>query len=168
MKMKETTTRGQARKDDRPREGRLWEVIDKNQIEGCKGYWRASQLEYCGAGWTGANATCAEGVRAVRRRGSNCAICAKQSLVRGTRSSRHGSHLDRFALRAKSPSLIGTALYGAVRRVVWDRGANYSPGPDWVLSGSVGLSLLLYFADDTKERTCKHLSAPYPVEHLSK
>ena len=114
MKMKETTTRGQARKDDRPREGRLWEVIDKNQIEGCKGYWRASQLEYCGAGWTGANATCAEGVRAVRRPASNCAIRAEQSLVRGTRSSRHGRHLDRSSLRAKDPSLIGTALYHAM------------------------------------------------------
>ena len=33
------------------------------------------------------------------------------------------------------PCLVGTALYGAVRRVVWDRGVNYSPGPDsaiWV------------------------------------
>jgi len=28
--------------------------------------------------------------------------------------------MDRASLRAKSPSLIGTALYGAVRRVVWD------------------------------------------------
>ena len=117
MKMKQTTTRSQARKGDRPREERLREVIDKNQIEGCKGYWRASQLEYCGAGWTGANATCAEGVRAVKRRASNCAICAEQSLVRGTSRSRHGSHLDRFALRAKSPSLIGTALYHAMAEV---------------------------------------------------
>jgi hypothetical protein len=25
---------------------------------------------------------------------------------------------------------FATALYGAVRRVVWDRGANHSPGPD--------------------------------------
>jgi hypothetical protein len=40
------------------------------------------------------------------------------------------SHLDQTSLRAKGPSLIGTALYGAVCRVVWDRGANYSPGPD--------------------------------------
>jgi len=52
-----------------------------------KGYWRMSQVEYRGAGWTGANATCPEGVRAVRRRASNCAIRAEQPLVRGTRSS---------------------------------------------------------------------------------
>lgn len=40
MKMKETTTRGQARKGDRPREGRLWEScepMDKNRIEGRHG-----------------------------------------------------------------------------------------------------------------------------------
>ena len=40
MKMKETTTRGQARKGDRPREGRLWEnreLMDKNRIEGRHG-----------------------------------------------------------------------------------------------------------------------------------
>jgi hypothetical protein len=52
-----------------------------------KGYWRMSQNEYRGAGWTGANATCPEGVRAVRRRASNCAIRAEQPLVGGTRSS---------------------------------------------------------------------------------
>ena len=34
------------------------------------------------------------------------------------------------SLRAESPCLIGTALYGAVRRVVWDPGANHSRGPD--------------------------------------
>ena len=28
--------------------------------------------------------------------------------------------MDRASLRVESPSLIGTALYGAVRRVVWD------------------------------------------------
>lgn len=36
----ETTTRGQARKGDRPREGRLWEnreLMDKNRIEGRHG-----------------------------------------------------------------------------------------------------------------------------------
>ena len=35
-------------------------------------------------------------------------------------------------------SLIGTALYGALRRVVWDRGANHSPAPDsasWIIDG---------------------------------
>jgi len=40
MKMKETTTRGQARKGDRPREGRLWEnreLMNKNRIEGRHG-----------------------------------------------------------------------------------------------------------------------------------
>jgi hypothetical protein len=41
------------------------------------------------------------------------------------------SNLDRSLLpRASSGQLIGTALYGAVRRVVWDWGANHSPGPD--------------------------------------
>jgi RNA-directed DNA polymerase len=65
-----------------------------------KGYWRMSQNESRGAGWTGANATCPEGVRAVRRRASNCAICAKQLLVRRTRSSRSASHLDQTSLRA--------------------------------------------------------------------
>ena len=117
MKMKETTTRGQARKGDRPSEGRLWEVMDKNQIEGCTGYWRASQIEYRGAGWTGANATCPEGVRTVRGRASNCAIRAEQSLVRGTRSSGHGSHLESSALQVKGPSLIGTALYNAMAAI---------------------------------------------------
>ena len=28
------------------------------------------------------------------------------------------------------PSLIGTAFYEAVSRMVWDSGANHSPGPD--------------------------------------
>jgi hypothetical protein len=40
MKMKETTTRGQTWKGDRPREGRLWEnreLMDKNRIEGRHG-----------------------------------------------------------------------------------------------------------------------------------
>jgi RNA-directed DNA polymerase len=46
-----------------------------------KGYWRMSQNEYRGAGWTGANATCPVGVRAVRRRASNCATCAEQPLA---------------------------------------------------------------------------------------
>jgi len=39
------------------------------------------------------------------------------------------SRLDRSSLRAKGPRLIGTALYGALRRVVWDRGVNYSRDP---------------------------------------
>ena len=62
--------------------------------------------------------------------GIDCAIRAQQLLVRRTRCSGYARHLDRFALRAKSPCLVGTALYGAVRRVVWDPGANYSRGPD--------------------------------------
>jgi hypothetical protein len=40
MENEETTTRGQARKGDRPREGRLWEnreLMDKNRIEGRHG-----------------------------------------------------------------------------------------------------------------------------------
>jgi hypothetical protein len=40
MKNEETTTRGQARKGDRPREGRLWESrepMDKNRIKGRQG-----------------------------------------------------------------------------------------------------------------------------------
>lgn len=32
--------------------------------------------------------------------------------------------------QANSGKLIGTALYGAVRRVVWDSGTNHSRGPD--------------------------------------
>ncbi len=52
-----------------------------------KGYWRMSQTEYRRAGWTGANATCPEGVGAVGRRASNCAIRTEQPLARGTRSS---------------------------------------------------------------------------------
>ena len=46
-------------------------------------------------------------------------------------AQRSQSHLDRSSLRAESPCLIGTALYGAVRRVVWDPGANHSRGPDF-------------------------------------
>jgi hypothetical protein len=53
----------------------------------------------------------------------------EQSLVRGTRSAGHESRLDRSSPWGKGPSLIGTALYGAVRRVVWDPGANYSGDP---------------------------------------
>ena len=61
----------------------------------------------------------------------DCAIRAQQPLVRRTRSSGHESNLDRSLLpRASSGQLIGTALYGAVRRVVWDSGANHSRGPD--------------------------------------
>jgi hypothetical protein len=65
-------------------------------------------------------------------------------------AQRSQSRLDRSSLRAKGPSLIGTALYNAtgavaplnpakpdrmdgvkaVRRVVWDPGVNYSRGPD--------------------------------------
>ena len=47
--------------------------------------------------------------------------------------ARSQSRLDRSSLRGKGLKLIGTALYGAVRRVVWDPGANYSRGPDSVL-----------------------------------
>ena len=49
-------------------------------------------------------------------------------------SSGHESRLDRPSLRGKGPTLIGTALYGAVRRVVWSPGANHSRGPDSVSS----------------------------------
>ena len=38
--------------------------------------------------------------------------------------------MDRSSLRGKGLKLIGTALYGALRRVVWDPRANYSRGPD--------------------------------------
>ncbi len=55
-----------------------------------KGCWRMSQTEYRGAEWTGADATCPAGGRAVRRRASNCAIRAQQQLAGGTRGSRHG------------------------------------------------------------------------------
>jgi hypothetical protein len=65
----------------------------------------------------------------------DCAIRAQQPLAGGTRSSGYESNLDRSLLpRASSGQLIGTALYGAVRRVVWDRGASHSPGPDWTSS----------------------------------
>jgi hypothetical protein len=66
-------------------------------------------------------------------------------------AQRSQSRLDRSSLRAEGPRLVGTALYNAlaavaarkiceaiphgrrngvkaVRRVVWARGANYSPG----------------------------------------
>jgi hypothetical protein len=45
---------------------------------------------------------------------------AKPDRIGGAQRSQ--SHLDQAALRARCPSLIGTALYGAVRRVVWDPG----------------------------------------------
>ena len=44
--------------------------------------------------------------------------------------SRSQSRPDRSSPRTKGLKLIGTALYGALRRVVWDPGANYSRGPD--------------------------------------
>ena len=53
---------------------------------------------------------------------------AKPDRIGGAQRSQ--SNLDQAALRARCPSLIGTALYGAVRRVVWDPGANHSRGPD--------------------------------------
>jgi hypothetical protein len=58
---------------------------------------------------------------------------AQQPLVRGTGGPRSAIHLDRTSPRATGPSLIGAAQYGAVRRVVWDPGANHSRGPDWAL-----------------------------------
>jgi hypothetical protein len=64
-----------------------------------------------------------------RGRCSALSSSAKPSRMDGAQRSQ--SHLDRSSLRAKSPSLIGPALNGAVGRVVWDRGANYSLGPDW-------------------------------------
>ena len=47
----------------------------------------------------------------------DCAIRAEQSLVRGTRSSGHGSHLESSALWGKGPSLIGIALYNAMAAI---------------------------------------------------
>jgi hypothetical protein len=55
-------------------------------------------------------------------------------------------------LRAESPRLIGTALYGALRRVVWDRGANHSPGPD---SPLVSRWYLVAF-NDFARGNCQH------------
>ena len=53
-------------------------------------------------------------------------------------AQRSQTRLDHFSLRAEGPRLIETALYGAVRRVVWDPGANYSRGPDSALRVSRG------------------------------
>ena len=38
---------------------------------------------------------------------------------------------NRSSLWAEGPRLIGTALNGAVRRVVWNPGVNCFRGPDW-------------------------------------
>lgn len=43
---------------------------------------------------------------------------------------RSQSHPDRPSPRSASPCLIGAALYGAVRRGLWERGANHSPVSD--------------------------------------
>lgn len=48
--------------------------------------------------------------------------------------------MDQTSLRAQGPSLIGTALYGAVRRVVWDPWLALVSHGDPIRSG--GLSTL--------------------------
>lgn len=53
-----------------------------------------------------------------------CANRAEQSLASGTRGAGHESRLDRSSRWGNGPSLIGTALYEAVVRLVWDPGAN--------------------------------------------
>lgn len=58
---------------------------------------------------------------------------AKRDRMDGAKRSQ--SDLDRSSLRAERPCLIGTALYGAVRRVVWDPwlaglALSQSRGPD--------------------------------------
>jgi hypothetical protein len=60
---------------------------------------------------------------------------AERNRLDGVKRSQ--SDLDRSILRAERPSLIGTALYGAVRRVVWDLrlaglALSQSRGPDSV------------------------------------
>jgi len=62
--------------------------------------------------------TCAHGIAEPQRLladepDGDCAIRAEQPLAGGTRGSGYASHLDRSSLRAKGPSLIGTALYNA-------------------------------------------------------
>ena len=69
---------------------------------------------------------------------------AKPDRIGGAQRSQ--SNLDQVALRDECPSLIGTALYGAVRRVVWDRGGNHSPGPNSPLFVSVSLLKRLLLA----------------------
>ena len=44
----------------------------------------------------------------------------QQPMAKRTRRARHPGNMDRTSLRAKRPSLIGTAGYGPVRPVVWD------------------------------------------------
>ena len=53
-------------------------------------------------------------------------------------AQRSQSRLDRPALRAKSLRLIRTAVYGAVRTVVWSPGVNHSRGPDYAFRSKVG------------------------------
>ena len=95
-----------------------------------KGYWRMSQNEI------------------VR-------FALNNRWLERTRGSGSESHLDRSSLRAKGPCLIGTALYGAVRRVVWDPGANYSRGPDCASSFSGEAAIEEYLAADGTVRGMK-------------
>jgi RNA-directed DNA polymerase len=60
----------------------------------------------------------------------HCATSAEQPMAGRTRSSQSTHVMDCASLRAKSPSLIGTAGRGPACPVVWDPGANYSRGPD--------------------------------------
>ena len=81
------------------------------------------------------------------------------------RSSRSASHLDRSSLRATGPSLIGTALYGAVRRVVWDPGANYSRGPDSALligGRVVWIRQLRIATCRSRDQLRQHTGLPFP------
>ena len=66
-------------------------------------------------------------------------------------AKRSQSRMDRSSLRVESPRLIGTALCGAVCRVVWDRGVNYSPGPDSASDSLVLLSMELSAFSPTAE-----------------
>jgi hypothetical protein len=63
---------------------------------------------------------------------SRSRLCKSAEPVCIDAAQRSQSRLDRSSPWGEGPSLIGTALYGAVRRVVWDPGANYSRGPDWL------------------------------------
>ena len=54
----------------------------------------------------------------------------QKEWLRISRAIMEGNYRPAPVKRAWIPKPDGTALYGAVRRVVWDRGANHSPGPD--------------------------------------
>ena len=84
-----------------------------------KGYWRMSQNELVRNAlnnrWLEV-----QGVPDMNAMAAVAAfsITAKPCLMDAAKRSQ--SRMDCFILRAESPRLIGTALYGAVRRVVWD------------------------------------------------